>query len=201
MFPTTPNIPLVMPFSGFKIGSNIGTTLSNNSSNSVSNNVSDEQALDILNQVFSMDAKNVSERNQLQKDWFNDVMAYNSAEAQKNRDFQAEENRISRMLTTELSNTAYSRAIEDLKRNGINPYFAISKGLTASSPTFSGSSGSAASVSSPSPIAQSDVIGGFTSVFNNLVNNAFANKKLTVDSVVSLTDSFLSFLKPISTKK
>lgn len=194
---TVPSMVPIVSSTTTDIGSKIAGV---NSSNSNTNNVTSQDAIDILDKIFAMDAKNVAHRNLLQKEWLDSVMNYNSAEAEKSRDFIREENNINRLLTTELSNSAYSRAIQDLKRNGINPYFAITKGLSSSSPTFSSSSGSAASVSSPSPSQQSDIIGGFTTIFNNLVNNAFSNKKLTVDSITDLTDSFLNFLKPIPTK-
>lgn len=58
-----------------------------------------------------------------------ETMAFNAAEAQKNRDYQ-----------TQMSNTAYQRAVADMKAAGVNPMLAISQG-GASSP--SGSTASA----------------------------------------------------------
>lgn len=149
----------------------------------------------ILSNVLAMDAKNIGERNELQSNWLDRVMDFNSSEAEKNRDFQSRENEINRRLQIELSNSAYSRAIADLRNNGINPYFAISKGLSASTPSFGSVSGSAASVATPNAISQSDIMSSYTSIFNNLVNNAFNSRKLSTESSVKLADTFLKFLK------
>lgn len=65
--------------------------------------------------------------------------SYNSAEAEKNRQWQ-----------TEMSNTAYQRAVKDMKAAGINPILAynqggasVGSGSTASVGTLTGSMGSA----------------------------------------------------------
>lgn len=73
-----------------------------------------------------------NERMQLQ------AQEYNSAEAAKNRDYQ-----------TEMSNTAYQRTVDDLKKAGMNPALAYQLG-GASTPAGSSASSSAVSGASAS---------------------------------------------------
>ena len=58
--------------------------------------------------------------------------AFNAEEAQKQRDWQ-----------TELSNSAYQRAVEDMKKAGLNPVnmFGGGNGVAASTPSGSSASG------------------------------------------------------------
>ena len=60
--------------------------------------------------------------------------AVSAYEAQKARDFSAEEAKKQRAWEEMMSNTAYSRAIKDLKSVGINPY-AIGSFNAASTPS------------------------------------------------------------------
>ena len=69
-------------------------------------------------------AKNADKANRLQERLLHEQNAFNSAEAQKQRAWE-----------TEMSNTAYSRAREDMENAGINPILLGSSAQAASTPT------------------------------------------------------------------
>lgn len=77
-----------------------------------------------------------------------DAQEYNSAEAQKDRDFQER-----------MSNTSYQRAMKDLSDAGVNPLLAV-QGLSGSSTP----SGSSASISQSSASKGDSVLGNLVKV-------------------------------------
>lgn len=83
-------------------------------------------------EIFPATSESSSSSVDFEREYLDRLFSYNSAEAQKNRDWQ-------KML----SDTSYQRAVADLRKAGLNPVLAISGLSGATSP-----SGSAGSMSS-----------------------------------------------------
>lgn len=88
----------------------------------------------------------------------NAAMSYNSAEALANRNWQER-----------MSNTAYQRAVEDMRKAGLNPILAYANG-GASTPGGSGATISGASIGMPSASALG------VSTMNGNVPNSYYNR-------------------------
>lgn len=76
------------------------------------------------------------------------VMGFNSAEADRARDFNAKQSAIAREFETEMANTAVRRRAADLEAAGFNPMLSFKSGTAADVPAGHSASSSAASASS-----------------------------------------------------
>ena len=98
-----------------------------------------------------------------------DSQKFNSDEAEKQRSWQSQENEIARNFEKEMSSTAFSRQVADMKNAGLNPG-AIGAGASgAFTPSASVGSGYAAS-SSAGHVGMSN--GGLNGYLNSIVSQA-----------------------------
>lgn len=88
-----------------------------------SQQVSDAYSRTYGAQASAQDVINAAKANEIQRDMWTLQAAYNAKEAERNRQYQAE-----------MSNTAYQRAVRDLKAAGLNPILAV-QNMGASTPT------------------------------------------------------------------
>lgn len=74
----------------------------------------------------------------------NNATAANMAEAQRNRNFQADQSSAQQAFQERMANTAHQREMEDMKKAGINPMLSA-KGVGAATPPGASASGDAGS--------------------------------------------------------
>lgn len=107
---------------------------------------------------------------------------FNARESALAREFSAQEAEKNRQYQTEMSNTAYTRAVQDLKNAGLNPYLAYSQG-GASSPSGATAQMTSASASAPTgaraSAGQSGLANGLLSLASTALKLALTKKPQT----------------------
>lgn len=109
-------------------------------------------------------------------------------EAQKAREFSAQEAEKNRRWQERMSDSAYSRAIADLKRNGLNPYAVGSFGAAS---TPSGATGTAYAGSGYAGTQFRTSAEGFK-MLTNLVTTAYKEQKQAQRDALNLLPRIIS---------
>lgn len=113
----------------------------------------------------------ISANNQLLRD------LYMQNEANK---FSADQARIQRAFEKEMSDTAYQRVVEDMKKAGINPIMALSNGGADSSQGASASASSARSSGSNYSSNQKSSLGNLLALIAGLVTKGKSSSLTTI---------------------
>lgn len=123
------------------------------------------------------------------------AMLFNAEEAEKNRRFQRESSAEAMAFSERMSNTAYQRAVEDLRAAGLNPILAYTNG-GSSSPTGitnagSSASGYAAAGAKGSGVTSAGSKSDVAQIIGSLLNYMSNHDVATINAAVKLADIFM----------
>lgn len=145
---------------------------------------------------------NTLEQNKFNAEEAQKTRDFNQLEAEKNRAFQAEQAQLQRDYQTQMSNTAYQRAIKDMEAAGINPAMAYSNGASpASTPAGASASGSAASGSAASASnshsrnTYSDLLHGVANIANVMNNDKHKDTKMGFYDAMGMINTVAKLIK------
>ena len=115
---------------------------------------------------------------------------FNSSMMRQQMDFNHGEALLNRNWQTEMSNTAYQRAVEDMKKAGLNPILAYAQG-GASTPSGSSASSSGASLSPMTGQQASGIAGSISGASGQMarVGDALATLGTVANTLGNLGDS------------
>lgn len=105
------------------------------------------------------------------------TLGFNADQARENRSFQADQASTNRQFQADMSNSAYTRAMADMRNAGLNPILAAKQG-GASTPSGAMASGAQASASSPNMALHNtrSAWEGLGEAVNKMVNTAISAK-------------------------
>lgn len=159
-----------------------------------------DKYLTLLNEFISQERASVSAQQDFQREQNKNAMNFNARQSELNRVFQqqsaeramqfsADESQKNRDWQKMMSDTAYTRVVQDLKNAGLNPILAYQNG-SASTPSGSSASGFSSSGSAASGVtsdgAKADLSGLIGSILNYSVGvtNSAANLIKGIGSII-----------------